>query len=389
MTTERHSTGLDATASPSPAGDGFRAAITFDMGDDALWRRWGDLADDGIATVFQAVGVARPLLAGLAPIFGVRPFVVEVFDGAGRHVLSLGLVARRTAVARRIEFADFGLIDHNAPIWSGDLDLGGGRGAALQRAILAALPPHDALILGKMPAEVEGRPNPLAAWPGTVPMNVVTMVYDPATRPPSDLSAVKESGRKRRKLARDGGAIRRVDDVDRASALLDFAFDLRAAKAHREGRREIIEQRAVRDFYRAIIVGGLADGSAVVWEVVLGERTIGMVHGLARRDRFSGTLMATVDDDGLAPYSPGMIAVASVLEDHVANRGGRFDLGPGEHPYKLRFGGEPFELVEHGRAATPFGLFAIADRAFRRTVRALLRRNPELKGRLYRLMGWG
>lgn len=378
------------TATCGPIADGdFRATVVSDVHDDALWRRWSALERDGIATVFQTAAVVRPLLTALAPSFGTRPLVVEVADADGRHVLSLALVRRATATGRRLEFPDFGLIDHNAPIWRSDLDLAGGRAEALRRAILAALPGHDALVLAKMPPAVEGRVNPLAAWPGTTAMNVVTMVYDPATHPVSDLPAVKESGRKRRKLTRDGGAIRRVVDPARALELLDFAFALRAAKAGREGRHENIERDAVRDFYRAVVATGLADGSAVVWEVVLGDRTIGMVHGLARRDQFSGTLMATDDDETLAPYSPGMIAVATVLEDHVTARGGLFDLGPGEHPYKLRFGGVPFVLVEHVRAATPLGLPTLADRALRRTVRAQLRRNPALKARLYRLMGWG
>lgn len=375
---------------PANVADGaFRAVATFDVADAALWSRWRTLERDGIATAFQAATVARPLLCDLAPAFGTRPFVVEVYAADGRHVLSLGLTRTRSLLARRVGFPDFGLIDHNAPIWHRELDLSGGRAEALRRAILAALPGHDALLLAKMPKTVEGHPNPLADWPGVREMNVVTMVYDPARRPATDLPAMKESGRKRRKLDREGGAIRRVDDPVRAADLLDFAFTLRAAKAGRDGRRESLDQPDVRAFYRTIVAGGLADGSAVVWEVVLGERTVAMVHGLARAGHFHGTLMASDDGTGLQAYSPGMIAVASVLEDHVASRSGLFDLGPGEHPYKRRFGGEPSPLYEYDRAATPFGLAAVIDRATRRALRARLRRHPEFRARLYRLLGRG
>jgi CelD/BcsL family acetyltransferase involved in cellulose biosynthesis len=376
------SSGTDRTADTR-----FRAVATFGVGDDAVWDRWRALERDGLATPFQAATVARPLLADLAPALGTRPFVVEVFDAADRHLLSLGLTLRRSAFVRRIEFADFGLIDHNAPVWSEALALDEAGAAALRRAILAALPGHNALLLAKMPPDVGGRPNPLASWPGTTPMSVVTMVYDPAARPLSELSAVKESGRKRRKLAREGGAIRRVDDLDRAHRLLDFAFDLRGTKARRDGRHEAIDTPAVRDFYHTVVAEGLADGAAVVWEVVLGERTIGMVLGLAHAGRFHGTLMATDDDEALTAYSPGMIAVAAVLEDHVAGGGTLFDLGPGEHPYKTRFGAEPFVLVETTRATTPVGLATTADRAFRRVARTWLRRHPALRTRLYRMLG--
>lgn len=289
-----------------------RAVVVTDLDEEAPWARWRALAESGVATPFQTVAFTRPLLTRLAPTFGARPLVVEVHEG-DVPVLSLALVQRRGWMSRRIEFADFGLTDLAAPIWRRDLDLSGGRADALHRAVLSALPPHDVMLLAKMPTDVDGAPNPLADWPGTVAMNVFTMLYDPAKRPVSDLSAVKESGRKRRKLDRDGGALRRVDDLARALDLLDFAFALRAEKAERDGHRESLERPEVRAFYRAVVTAGLADGSAAVWEAVLGERTIGMVHGLAHDGRFNGTLMATVEDDGLHVYSPGMIAVATVL----------------------------------------------------------------------------
>lgn len=374
--------------SPPAATDGFRAVVRFDLDDEAPWRRWAALVAEGHATPFQTVAVTRPLLVRLCPALGTRPFLLEVFDAADVHVLSMALCLRAGAI-RRIEFADFGLVDLAAPVFRADLDLTGGRAEALRRAVLAALPAHDALLLAKMPTTVAGRPNPLAAWPGTVAMNVVTMVFDPATRPVAELSAVKESGRKRRRLARDGGDIRRVDAPLRARALLDFAFDLRAEKARRDGRYESLDDPEVRDFYREMVATGLADGSVEVWEVTLGERILAMVLGLTRAGRFNGTLMATLEDEGLNVYSPGMIAVATVLEHHVGRGGGLFDLGPGEHPYKLRFGGVPSALLEYDRAASLRGLFSVADHRLRRHVRAHLRRHPALRARIYRLLGKG
>lgn len=370
-----------------PTGDGqspFRAVATFDVDDAALWRRWEALRAVGAATPFQSAAFQRPLLTDLAPAFGRRPFVVEIFDADGTHVLSVGLVLGRSRIATHVEFPGFGITDQNAPVWRRDLDPAAGE--ALRAALLAALPRHDALLLAKMPERIDGLANPLAGWPGTSAMNVVTMVYDPASRPPAELPAVKEAARKCRKLRREGGDIRRVDDLDRAFALLDFAFALRADKAGRAGRRETIDLPQVQAFYRAVLSAGHGDGSVPVWEVVLGDRTIAMALGLAGGGRFNGTLMATDDDVDLAPYSPGMIAVATILEDHVAAGGGLFDLGPGEQPYKRRFGGEPAGLVEYDRVASPLGLPGAADRGLRRLVRRFLRRHPGLKARLQPLI---
>lgn len=370
------------------ADGGFRAIVDFDLDDEAPWRRWAALVADGVATPFQTAAFTRPLLTHLAPALGARPFLVEVFDAADTHLLSLALCLHPGAI-RRIEFADFGLVDLAAPVFRRDLDLAGGRGEALRRAVLAALPAHDALLLAKMPTEVAGRPNPLAVWPGIVAMNVVTMVFDPANRSVGDLSAVKESGRKRRRLARDGGDVRRVDDPARAGELLDFAFALRAEKARHDGRHESLGHQAVRAFYRETVAAGLADGTVRLWEVTLGERLLAMVLGLVHGGRFNGTLMATREDEDLKVHSPGMIAVATVLEDHVGRGGGLFDLGPGEHPYKLRFGGVPAPLVEYDRAASLRGLVAVADHRLRRHVRSFLRRHPALRARIYRLLGKG
>ncbi len=372
------------------AARAFRAVTRFDLDEPAVWRRWTALLEDGFGTAFQTPRFIRPLLVDLLPSLRWTPFVVEVHDETDRHVLSLALGFDASRRTRRIEFADLGLSDHNAPIWHRDLDLSGPRAEALRLSVLDALPPHDALVLAKMPMMVEGRANPLAAWPGSKPMNVVTMVYDPASRPVGELPAVKESARKRRRLTRDGGAIRRVEVVERALEILDFACDLRAEKARRDGRSgESLTAPTVRAFYRDVVASGVADGTVAVWEVVLDERIVAMVQGFAHRGRFNGTLMATADDDGLRSYSPGMIAVATVLEHHVANGGGLFDLGPGEHPYKTRFGGEPLPLFEYDRAATPRGLPALLDRRLRRLARAVLRRHPALRARVYRLLGKG
>jgi CelD/BcsL family acetyltransferase involved in cellulose biosynthesis len=370
-------------------GGAFRAVATFDVDDEALWRRWRDLERRGSATPFQTTAVARPLLTDLARAFGARPFVVEVHGAGDRHVLSLGLVARRASMLRRIEFPDFGLIDHNAPVWSEDLDTSPRTIAALREAILAALPAHDALVLAKMPPEVGGLPNPLAQWPGTKPMSVVTMAFDPSTRPAGELSGVKDIERRRRKLVRNGGGVDRVGDIERAHRLLDFALDLREEKARRDGRHETIADPAARRFYHAIVANGFVDGTVRIWEVTLGERTIAMLLGLFHAGRFHAVLIATDDDPRIGTYSPGLISVGSSLLALVDAGGGIFDLGPGEHPYKRRFGTEPYQLVELSRARTPLGLAVTADRGFRRFVRTRLRRHPTLRARLYRMLGWG
>src|ERR1700688_4669828 len=97
----------------------------------------------------------------------VSPLVAIVSDAAtGRDIALVPLIHRVQRDIRVVEFADLGLTDFNAPI----LDLaspGDAAGArALCQALLAGLRgvPEgvDLLRMQKMPASVDGKPNPLA-----------------------------------------------------------------------------------------------------------------------------------------------------------------------------------------------------------------------------------
>src|SRR5664279_4547454 len=96
------------------------------------------------------------------------PLIAIISDSATNRLLALlPLIYRVQRGVRIVEFADLDLTDYNAPILARGVSHGAMDSNRLCRALLAALRalPEgvDLIRLQKMPASVDGRPNPLAA----------------------------------------------------------------------------------------------------------------------------------------------------------------------------------------------------------------------------------
>jgi CelD/BcsL family acetyltransferase involved in cellulose biosynthesis len=118
----------------------------------------------GQATLFQRRDWLTPFYAALAAHRpDVTPLVAEVADADGALAYRLPLLQGDG----RIAFADLNITDFNAPLLGPAAPTGAPEAARAFRALRRALPPHDLLLLQKMPGEIGGRPNPLLlAQPG-------------------------------------------------------------------------------------------------------------------------------------------------------------------------------------------------------------------------------
>ena len=178
-----------------------------------------------------------------------------------------------------------------------------------------------------------------------------TLAVDPVEALAAGGGAVKEGKRKARKIVREGGRVRRIADRAEALAAMESLFAFRAARAAKLGGQ--LNHRAVRDFYREVIGRGLGTGFAVVHEIAAADRLLGVVQGFVYRGRFHGTLMGfAADDPASAAVSPGLVGVVHALADHAETGGTVFDFGPGEQPYKARFGEIAADYGQVMRAAT-------------------------------------
>lgn len=349
-----------------------------DVDDPAMWERWSALEETGVATAFQSRAFVEPLLRRLASAQGLRPFVVEVCDAAG-PLMAAAFVRRRRHGAVVVELADCGVSDYAGPILRADADLDADAVAAVEAAVLAALPPHDALVLRRMPETIGGRRNPLAAFSGVQAMCAGTLAVDAAATVAAAPRAVKEPLRRMRKLIRDGGTVRRIACEAEAAVALERLFAIRDRTKRVQGAADTVADPAVRAFYRAVIPPAAASGFAAVYEIATADRVLAVVQGFVYRGRFHGTLMGfAADDPASAAYAPGLVGVVKALEDHARIPGGIFDFGAGGQAYKARFGGTPSRLVQVSHATTLLGLAPLAADSARRAARRLLGAHPAL-----------
>jgi CelD/BcsL family acetyltransferase involved in cellulose biosynthesis len=350
--------------------------------DAAVWDRWSTLEQAGIATAFQSRAFVEPLMRRLAPALGRRGVVVEVADRNG-PLLAAAFTLRRRGGITIAELADCGLSDYAAPVFrSGSGADDPAALAALERAVLAALPPHDVLFLRKMPERIGGHANPFAKFAGVRSMCTGTLTIDPAAVIAAGRGAVKEGERKARRIIREGGRVRRITDRAEALAALDALFAFRA------DRREDPGRGAVRDFYREVIGNGLRSGFAAVYEIAAADRLLGVVQGFIYRGRFHGALMGfAADDPASAAFSPGLVGVVHALANHAETGGTAFDFGAGEQAYKARFGGIVDDYRQLARAVTVRGLAPLALDAARREGRRVLRDHPAVSARVRRWHG--
>jgi CelD/BcsL family acetyltransferase involved in cellulose biosynthesis len=247
----------------------------------------------------------------------------------------------------------------------------------VEHALLAALPPHDALFLRKMPERIDGHANPFAGFTGARSMHTGTLTIDPAEAVAAGSGAVKEGQRKARRIVRDGGRIRRITDRAEALAALESLFAFRAARAEVVSGEDQLNHAVVRDFYREVIGGGVRTGFAVVYEIATANRLLGVVQGFVYRGRFHGTLMGFAADDPIsAAVSPGLVGVVHALTSHADAGGGAFDFGAGGHAYKARFGGTAADYRQVARATTVRGLAPLAVDIARCEGRRVLRKHP-------------
>jgi CelD/BcsL family acetyltransferase involved in cellulose biosynthesis len=260
--------------------------------------------------------------------------------------------------------------------------------AALERAVLEALPPHDALFLRKMPDRIGGHANPFANFSGVRSMCTGTLTVDPAEVIASGRGAVKEGERKARRIVREGGRVRRITERAEALAALDALFAFRASRAAAAGERDHLDRPAVQSFYREVIGSGLRQGFAAVYEIAAADRLLGVVQGFVYRGRFHGTLMGFAADDPVsATVSPGLVGVVHALTNHARTGGTAFDFGAGEQPYKARFGGVVADYRQFARAATVRGMAPLAVEVARREGRRVLREHPAATARVRRWRG--
>jgi CelD/BcsL family acetyltransferase involved in cellulose biosynthesis len=222
----------------------------------------------------------------------VEPLVAVISDAAtSLHVALLPLVRRRQSGVRIIEFADLELTDYNAPMLGPAAPRDAAAARAMWRDLLAALRRMpggaDLIRLRKMPADLDGRPNPLTLLDGAKPSslngNVVVTGEDfDAYRYSLERTVRKELERSWRVFRRDpSAAFQIVGDGSHALRILATMEVQQGARMQHLGLNFILNDETCAAFYRNLVGENLRGGYAVLSALTAGEEVVATCSAFA------------------------------------------------------------------------------------------------------------
>jgi CelD/BcsL family acetyltransferase involved in cellulose biosynthesis len=340
----------------------------------------------GHATTFQNI---RWLEAWYAAFDHVSPLIAIVSDATDRQVALVPLIRRTQGGVRIVEFADLGLTDYNAPILASGTTSDGTEARALCQALLAALrrlpEGADLIRMQKMPAQVDGMPNPLVSLGrlGSCSLNGnLVSIGD-------DFEAYRSSI-KRMQLPRSwrvfsrnsGAAFRLVADAGEGVALLDTMDAQQQARMQRLGLEFTLNDAASAKFYRDLVIRGIGEGYAVMSALTCDEAIVATVLGIRQGANF---VFLRISNAGprWSPCSPSRLIIERTMAALHRDGVRQFDLSIGNYAFKRRFGAAQFPLAD---VSVPLGWrglpYALRDRAVHE-----LRRHPGLAVQVGRAFG--
>ena len=342
-----------------------------DVGADVepFLKRWEDLAHES-ASPFHSVSWLRSWYDTLGACEGRRPVLVGVRRrGSDADVMLLALSCQRTFGLSIVEFADATVVDYNLPLlapdWAG-IDDAGPRAHAIWQTVRQALArDHDVLRLHKLADRTldDALPtvNPLLlALPGRPCEMFGTQVH---VTPPwddwlrtLDRHVRKEFERSWRVFTRSPLArFERITDPTLALAAFEQLEAQQSQRMRAAGKPYKLDEPAYRAFYRQVLSGGLADGSAVVTALRDGETWVSVHFGVANRHRYIALRISNIGG-AWQHCSPGRLGLERTGR-HLRQQGLFWiDLGIGDYQYKHAFRGTRVPLFDVCEALSWRGL---------------------------------
>jgi CelD/BcsL family acetyltransferase involved in cellulose biosynthesis len=320
----------------------------------------------------------------------VTPLIAIISDAATRRQVALVPLIRRVQRGIRIvEFADLGLTDYNAPILGCEAPAEGAGARKLCRALLSALrglpDGVDLVRLQKMPANVDGKPNPFVSMGRLGSCSLNGNLIETG----DDFDAYGATI-KRMQLPRSwrvfnrypGAEFRIVTDVDEALTLLDTMDAQQQARMQRLGLEFILNDETRARFYRDLVTRGLGAGYVVVSALTCDEATVATVLGIKQGEYF---VFLRVSNAGKSwsHCSPSRLIIERTMA--ALHKAGvrQFDLSIGNYGFKRRFGAVQLPLTDVSIALGWRGIpYVLRDRAAQ-----WLRRHPWLARRVERMLG--
>lgn len=336
----------------------------------AVFERWSDvpaawkgLTDGMSATPFQNAVFLDAWYRSFCGSNQRQPVIIALSAANGVPALLFPLVLSREGGLRVVCFADESVSDNNAPLLGPAAPMSARGARQAIKAVRAALPPHDLLRIDKMPRRIGGRVNPLALLAGVTagPLNAHPLLI------PDDFAVYNRSRSKkfRKEQARvwrvfqrlDGARFDIISDADEALTLFTTFERLQSERLRGRGQDYTLDAPEYRDFYRRLLVDGLASRTVVFGALRVGDELIGGLIGIANHKSLVLVRLGHAGDIwGFC--SPGRLVIERVLA-WAHERGYRhIDFSVGDYDYKHDFGIGSERLFEYARAGSLKGIAA-------------------------------
>ncbi len=342
--------------------------------------RWAEMAKDGACLAFQSGTWLDSWANTKGRDDAIEMLAVTVCDDNGGPIMALPLVRERGLVTR-IVFADGGLSDYNAPILTRHAPQDAIGALALWRALVAALPSCDQILLERMPQRVGDLLNPLALLPGIAP----SVVGGLSLGMPEDFDAWLRA--KPRRYRMEIGRCARLFELlpnarfERVSEDRDTVMEalesIQRDRIATLGRRYTLDGDAEQRFYRELAAN--RSGSGILTALRVGDETAAALLGLRLASTYVMLRIAGAPAHG--NISPARQLIVRTMEHLRADGVTTFDFGLGDYPYKRKLGGEPVLLCDLTASRSLTGLVDTA----RVRLKARLRASPTLHAAVRRV----
>jgi CelD/BcsL family acetyltransferase involved in cellulose biosynthesis len=366
-----------------------RFLVLVDNDASGMASRWDAFADGAAMTPFQS---GRWLDSWYSTVGrnGGKPILLTVRDRLSQGlVVMLPLLSVRSGPLRVVRFADAGVSDYNAPVLGPDAPVDPAGAKALWKAIQRAIGDADLVNFTKMPAQVEGRPNPLALLPdcgrcavGTNVLSINGSWDDYLSQ--LDRKVRKEIGRCWRVFSqRDGAIFRRVQDQTEAAQVL-AAMEVQQRMRHQRGSTPyLLDDPAIAAFYRSLVENGIGSGEIILTALTYGDEVVSALLGLARPPTYIMIRISSAAG-AWAACSPGRLVIVQTMRMLHQTHYTTFDFSIGDYPHKRRLGTEQRPLLELTAALSVRGVPAAGyDHA-----KHLIRRFPAAEAMARRMMAY-
>ena len=346
--------------------------------------RWNG---DGCATSFQH---QHWFDAWYEAFQTVSPLIAIIMDAASHGEVALVPLIRRVHNGiGLIEFPDLGLTDYNAPLLGPGAPKDAVEARAMSQALVSALRKlpgrADLVRLHKMPAVIDGRPNPFMSLGREGSCSVNGNLIEVG----DDFEAYRTSI-KRMQLPRSlrvfkrypGSTFRIVTDAAEASKLLDTMDAQQQARMRCLGLEFNLNEGARAKFYRELVARGTKDGYAIVSALACDEAIVATVLGIRRGRNF---VFLRISNAGRrwSHCSPSRLIIERTMDALHRDGVREFDLSIGNYAFKRRFGAAQLPLTNVSIALSWRGIpCVLRDRVAQR-----LRHYPWLAERVGRALG--